>query len=301
MQISGKERYIELADHTSIFGKPWWLDIICNKAWDAFVVEDNGNVLLWPYFHKKKYGFKYIIMPQVSLFQGPFLVGSPTKEMYTKANLHFKKWDQIIYQCNPYWSPADEFKAAFNITERTHYEINPRENWRENYNKNNQRKFKKAAKSLQISKASSPDNFFELTQQTYKRQGVEVPFIQDDLKDLFTAVLENNCGYIAEAITEDNEAAGTVWYIWDNEFVYYFLSGMSDCLANTGAITFLVDHGIELAYQKGLKFNFYGSEVEGVARFMQAMGGTPKSSYLLESINNPILRVLTFLKSKIAP
>ena len=301
MQISGKDRYIELADCTSIFGKPWWLDIICNGSWDAFVIEEKGNAILWPFFHKKKYGFQYIIMPQVSLFQGPFFRGTPTDDMFSEAINQFNKWDQVIYQCNPNWIPTDQYTSAFNSTKRTHYEIVSTENWRDNYNKNNQRKLKKAAKSLIISKANSPDNFFVLTQQTYKRQGVEVPYIQFDLNALFKAVTEKNCGYIAEARTEENEVAGTVWYIWDNESVYYFLSGMNDELANSGAITLLVDHGIELANQKCLKFNFYGSEVEGVARFMQAMGGIPKSSYLLESINNPILRVVTYLKNKIAP
>ena len=47
--MSEKDRYIALCnteESIPLFGRPWWLDVVCGASkWDVLLVEDGNNIL----------------------------------------------------------------------------------------------------------------------------------------------------------------------------------------------------------------------------------------------------------------
>jgi len=293
-----KSRYAELAPvHASLFGQPWWLEILCNKQWDTLVIEDVTGTILWPY-HVKQFGvWKYVTVPHVTLFQGPFVVGKPSNSAWHEAFEFFTQFSSFQYQCAPNWQcPIGLTNFQISITNRTHYELVVSTDWRKGYNKITQRKLKKAHSEFFIREASNLDGFLKLSSLSYATQQVPVPFQKEVMQELFDATQEHGASVVLESYTKDEQLAGCVWLVWDRTYVYYFLSGMDRSIPNNASMVGLVDYAIELALKKKLQFNFYGSEVPGVARFMKGFGATEANSQLFTHQKSSLLSVAKSIK-----
>ncbi len=289
-----KEEYLAIAkNNIQLFGMPWWLDIICEGDWDALVLEDSNGTILWPY-HTRRIGlWQTITVPQVTLFQGPYCIGSPKNETWNKAFSHFKSFAEFHYQSAPNWKPNQNWDLdSFVQITRTHYELNPTLNWRSSYNKLTQRKLKKASKDFSIVETNDLNGFFNLTKLSYAAQGVAVPFSQRVMSNLLTEALDKGVCKVLESYSNDGKLASSIWLVWDDLYVYYFLSGMDRSIRNNSSVVGLVDHAIEFTLKSNKTFNFYGSEVPGVARFMQGFGAQPAFSTYLTCQNSAILKLL---------
>jgi hypothetical protein len=289
-----KEEYLEIAkNNVQIFGMPWWLDILCEGNWDALVLKDTNGTILWPY-HIKKIGlWQTITVPQVTLFQGPYCIGVPEDQTWNGAFSHFKSFAEFHYQSAPNWKPNPKWNLdSFARITRTHYELNPDSNWRSSYNKLTLRKLKKASKDFSVVEASDLNGFFDITKLSYAAQGVTVPFSQEVMHSLFMEALNRGVCKVLESYSNDGKLASCIWLVWDDQYVYYFLSGMDRSIPNNSSVVGLVDHAIEFTLKSNKIFNFYGSEVSGVARFMQGFGAQPAFSTYLTSQNSTTLKLL---------
>ena len=123
-----KLRYTELApEHASIFGQTWWLDILCDKQWDVLVLEESGGTILWPY-HYKKIGFlSYVSIPQVTLFQGPFVIGKPNLNLWNKAFDFFGGFSAFVTTHSGLVHPNKEFvhngRITFGVSLKSSFEV----------------------------------------------------------------------------------------------------------------------------------------------------------------------------------
>ena len=79
--MTNKEEYIRLCaenDDIPVFMQPWWLDAVCaGKEWDVLLSrEDSSNpesakiLGAMPYLLRKKWGMRYIVMPQQTQLGG---------------------------------------------------------------------------------------------------------------------------------------------------------------------------------------------------------------------------------------
>ena len=68
MQNKIKNRYIEIAnndDNLLIFNKPWWLDLQ-DVNWKVIEIPyDNQKSILIPIFERRKFFFKYSVLPNL--------------------------------------------------------------------------------------------------------------------------------------------------------------------------------------------------------------------------------------------
>ncbi len=299
MAVLNQDRYRELApEHVSIFGQPYWLDAICPNTWDAIVIEGHNSLILWPYHFKKKWGFKAMLMPEVSLFMGPFVQGIPTATELGELLNQLSEFDKIAYQTHhgfnlPEFLPSSEF----GFKKRTHYELNPKQYPEEDYNTLTSRKLKKRAADVQLTKTFNPNAFIALSRESYKAQGVETPFSEETIHRLIQVCKEQSCGHIVEAYTPSGVAAAA-WIVYDKKTTYYFLSGIDRSLPDYGAIVKIIHQAINETFESNKTFNFYGSEVPGVARFMRGFGALPSYSYLLEYTGSPVVKIADKIRNR---
>ena len=75
--MTNKERYREFCKtekNIPIFCKDWWLDAVCNDAWDVVLVRKGNEIIAsMPYYKVRKYGLNMLFMPKLTQFLGPYI------------------------------------------------------------------------------------------------------------------------------------------------------------------------------------------------------------------------------------
>jgi hypothetical protein len=76
------------------------------------------------------------------------------------------------------------------------------------------------------------------------------------------------------AVDSNGVAHAQVFFIWDDKYVYYFLSTRDKSVAHLGAVSLLVWSGIEFAHSSGRYFDFDGGITDDAGyKFKVAFGG----------------------------
>jgi lipid II:glycine glycyltransferase (peptidoglycan interpeptide bridge formation enzyme) len=85
---------------------------------------------------------------------------------------------------------------------------------------------------------------------------------------------------IVAAVDSDGVPHAQVFFIWDDKYVYYFLSTRDERVAHLGAVSLLVWTGIELAHSTGRYFDFDGGITDDAGyKFKVAFGGELANRY----------------------
>lgn len=85
---------------------------------------------------------------------------------------------------------------------------------------------------------------------------------------------------ILAAVDVNGVSHAKVFFIWDDEYVHYFLSTRNRHIAHPGAVSLLLWSGIELAHSLGRRFDFDGGIASDARyRFMVAFGGEPANRF----------------------
>ena len=93
------------------------------------------------------------------------------------------------------------------------------------------------------------------------------------VRGLFEAAHVRGQGKIAAAIDSSGMVHAKVFFVWDDQRLYYFLSTRDRKVADVGAVSLLLWHGIELAHARKLTFDFDGITNEARFAFMAGFGG----------------------------
>ena len=280
-----------------MFCQPWYLDAFCGKGnWQYITYKkDEEHLAVMPCFQKKKYGINYITMPEVTLFMGPIFKDIEHKSYYKRLSFEKEAISNLIDQLpksfkinyslhhlNENFLPF-QWKG-FSISPRVTYHIKTNEcsleEIKNKYNSSIKRQINKAKKNLKVIQNQDIDSFIQVNAMSYERQGSKIPYTIEKLKKMHLSAKANNC-ILQFAIDDDENIHATNFLLWDEKFLYYYLSGMNPEHKESGAQSLLIDRAIELAHSKGLEFNFYGSRIEGIERFFRSFGSEQLISYMI--------------------
>jgi len=147
---------------------------------------------------------------------------------------------------------------------------------------------KKAQGQIQITESSDVDGLYALCQMSYERQARKMDFSLELVRSIYHAVIENNSGVLLTAQdSEGNLHAGTL-IVWDHDRAYYLLNGGNPTLRSSGANSLLIWEAIKQASKFTDKFDFEGSMIPGVEKYIQ--GYNPeKKQYALYTRTNSML------------
>ncbi|MBP2315271.1 GNAT family N-acetyltransferase [Azospirillum soli] len=98
-------------------------------------------------------------------------------------------------------------------------------------------------------------------------------FDLDLIESVHRAVESRDQGRILAAFDEQGTPHAAVFFIWDQNDCYYFLSTRNRDSAELGAVSLLVWHGIQEAQARGLRFDFDGVTSPQRLQFMLGFGG----------------------------
>jgi len=280
------EKYRKESDKLSlaIFFQPWWLDIVAKDTWGVVLYEKGNDIYgVWVYSWCRLKGVTKMGNPDLTKYLGlKFFYPKGQKEGKKQsheqkvtedliAKLPAHRWmEQGFETIYTNWLPLFWYK--YEQTTKYTYHLNASgqtedELWK-GLSDNIRREIRKAEKTINVKISNDKEHYWLVNEGLFAGK---VPFKKDVFFDLAEASEKRKQGVILSAY-ENNSIIASSWFLWDNSTLYYMGGSANKAYKNSGAMSFLLWKGILLANEKGLKFDFEGSMLKGVARFFRSFG-----------------------------
>ena len=304
-----KDAYRHLCENEksiSLFSKSWWLDAVCGtQAWDVALVETGGVIVgSLPYYMNTRLGLNRIGMPPLTQTLGPWF--APHQAKYTnQLSRQHKLMSELIGQLPPFGSFQQNFHYSisswlpfywqgFQQTTRYTYVIEDLSDldavWSET-RQNIRTDIRKAQKKLGIRTDLSLDSFLSLSEMTFQRQGISLPYSRELVARLDRACVERNCRRIFFAEDSQGQLHAAIYLVWDEQSAYYLMGGADPELRNSGATSLVMWEAIQFAGTVTRSFDFEGSMIEPVERFFRSFGAQQRPYFQVSKVNSLPLKM----------
>jgi hypothetical protein len=305
-----KQRYIELCENENsipIFSQHWWLDAVAGPDnWNVALIEENGEILAsLPYYVKKMFGFKVITMPPLTPKMGVWIRYPSNQDHTSKISYEKKLIDDLIEQLpsndmfiqnfDPTfvnWLPF-YWKGFAQTTKYTYilHNIKDHQTLYRNFRSNVKRNIKKAQKCVKVTTDHDLSQFYEVYKKTFERQNLDVPHTLELLSRIDAACSKNGCRKIFFAEDDSHRIHAAIYMIWDHDSAYYIMGGADPNLRNSGAMSLLFWEAIQYTSTFVQKFDFEGSMIEPIERFVRTFGGVQTPYFQIRKTNSLLLSV----------
>jgi lipid II:glycine glycyltransferase (peptidoglycan interpeptide bridge formation enzyme) len=289
----------------SIFEEPWWLDAVAPNQWQAVEIEKDGAIVArLPYVVKNRMGLTLFTMPRLTPSLGPWLRDSTAKyskqlaqqkDLYTALIEKLPSHDFFclnFHHSMTNWQPF--YWQGFSQTTYYSYVI---ENLRDldlvwnGLQENIRREIRKAKKQLIVRTDLDVDRFLDINLLTFKRQGKKLPYSRELVQQLDDACVKNQARQIFFAEDSQGQIHSAIYMIWDRNSAYYLMGGSNPELRTSGAASLLMWEAIQFAATVTKKFDFEGSMIEPIEKFVRAFGGR-QVPYFKVRKNSPRMQIL---------
>lgn len=311
--MNAKEKYIELCkqEQMPLFLQPWWLDAVTipdRKRWEVMLKYGKQGQIeaAMPYMLRHKMGLSYILMPQQTQIGGVWLSSKLKNDSQTQTKI--AKWvtDSLqqlgidyYYQHYPLYSPLPRLlqEEGFTIKKRITYRIEDTsdiDNIIRSFSNNKKRQIKKSA-SLVVDYHLTAQEFYQMHVTCLKNKHHSIRYSWNLFENIYKASATHGQGQlIGLRQVADSRLIAAAFIVWDSEQMYYLIPALDPSFGHIGAGARLVLECIKLAEQKGLSFDFEGSNVPSIANHYRQFGSTPVEYYSVEKKQNPIFSLLLF-------
>jgi len=299
--------------HNSIFQKPWWLEAVAPGHWHEVTVTKGGKIIAsLPYVRQTRRGFSYLIMPPLTQTLGPWLRPSTAKYANVLAEQKdllteliqglppFDYFEQNFHYSISNWLPF--YWQGYQQTTKYTYVLEDIKDEQKVWNgmsPNIKTDIKKAAErfNLQVRTDLGIEDFWEINELSFKRQGKSFPYSYEVVRRLDEACQRHNARKIFFAVDPLERIHAAVYLVWDEQAAYYLMGGSDPALRSSGANSFLIWETIRFAATVTSCFDFEGSMMEPVERFFRAFGARQKPYFRVFKINSPVLKIARDIKS----
>ncbi|MCQ2345830.1 MAG: GNAT family N-acetyltransferase [Paludibacteraceae bacterium] len=297
--MTNKELYAQLCEQNTdipIFMQPWWLDAVCaGKEWDVILVTDRETVLgAMPYLIRKRWGMKYILMPQMTQIGGIWInrnCGVMTQD--TERIVCEEIRDRLeamglcyYYQHYPIDSPCPEIMEGlgFTIKHRVTYRLNDLSDLDkviDRFSRNKKRQLQKAL-SLHAERGLNVEEFYRFHTHCLEQKKKKISYSREFMLVMERKATRQQQGETIAIRNADGVLIAAGFVVWDKNVMHYLIAAQDANYNDTGAMALLVLECIKLAREKGVIFDFEGSMIRGVAAHFKQFGSEPSSYYSVQ-------------------
>ncbi|RTZ42586.1 GNAT family N-acetyltransferase [Candidimonas sp. SYP-B2681] len=297
-----------------IFSRDWWLDATAgSNDWDVALVKEKENVLAcMPYLRKKKGYLNISTAPPLTYCMGPWTRPSKAKP---SAALSKQKYalEKLIEQLPPFdhfkqewhhsqtnWLPF--YWQGYNQTTNYTYLLpllrNESALWDGLQDKVRWEIRKAASRSgLQVRDDLPVTQFLRLHKLVYQRQNKSLPYSENYITTLDKACATRKQRKIFMAQDEHGVLHAGVYLVWDDESAYYLMGGSDPERRSSGAMSLCLWEAIKFAGTVTQRFDFCGSMVQPIERFVRAFGGVQTPYFTVSKTPSPLAATFLFARS----
>lgn len=288
----------------------WW-DEVVKKDWEVALVENQGQVLaFWPYFIRRKLGFTLLGQANITPYCGPYIIYPENQKNHSKFSYEKKLLEKLLEQLPKYahFEQNCHFDfhnclpliwKGFDQSNRYTYILNnivELDLIYSNFAGNIKREIKKAEKITQVIESNDVQLLHKLVSSTFLAQNKEIP-IPNDIFDRFGKYIQKyQCGKIFLAKDQQGNFVAGIGIIWDHSTAYYILGGADEKYKNSGAMSLLMWKAIQHSAKSVGNFNFEGSMIPSIEKFLRAFGGKLSSYNKIKHSSSNILSIIKYFQ-----
>jgi GNAT acetyltransferase-like protein len=298
----GQIRETECAN--AIFQQPWWLEAVAPGRWGEVTCRHEGRVVArLPYVLRGRPRLRMLTQSSLTQTLGPWVErpsAKPTRmlshehELLTELEAALPPAHAFSQQFSPKALNALPFYwAGYNLEVRYTYRLEglgSTEALWEGLRSNIRREIRKARKQVDVVEGLGIDRFHHVLSKTYARQGISTPHTLPELERVHAASSSRGAEAMLFARDEADRVHAAIWVVWDRDAAYYLLAGAEPSLRTSGASSLLMWEAILRAGEHTDVFDFHGSMVRPVERFVRSFGGR-QSPYLSVTRMGPGVRL----------
>lgn len=314
--IDNKSMYINFCEENNnipIFLQWWWINSVTNTNWDVSysLTKDNKIKGVLPYSITKQSNiFNIIKMPKQTQVLGTWI--SYPKKQKEENKLSFEK--EVMIELIENLPKVDYFMQRFHYSQTnwlpfywkgynqsTQYtyiidDLSDLESVYSSFRSNIKTDIKKATKILIIESDNNIEEFYRINKMTFERQNKTIPYSFEFINNLHLEIKKRKQGKIYFAKDKKNNIHAAIYIVWDNYSAYYMWGGSDPKFRNSGATSFLLWQAIQDCAIFVNKFDFEGSMIEPVERFVRSFGTKQIPYNKIYKFNNKFLSLLYKLK-----
>ena len=271
----------------SLFEQPWWLDAVAPGNWGAATVISDGEIVgRLPYVRMRRFGVTILGQPPLTQFLGPWIKpesGTTYERLEREHDLMrdliaaLPRHDVFIQECHHsirnclpfYWRGFSESVRYTYIID----ELDDLDKIWGGFRETVRGHIRKAERQVVVRSVDDIEIFLSLNEMVYDRQGIGMPYSPDLVRHLDAACSARNARRIFLAEGANGVPHATLYLVWDPESAYCLMSGSDPRLRHSGAISLLRWEAIKFAGQVTRRFDFEGSMLQPVERFIRTFGG----------------------------
>ena len=295
----------------SLFDQPWWLDAVAPGSWSEVVIREGGIVIgRMPFGHARRLGVTVLGHPPLTQTLGPWVrvpsdasyAHGLTAEMDVMERLitALPRFDIFHQQFSHFVVNALPFHwAGFSTSIRYTYRIEDLTDLDAvlaGFRPNVRRHLRKAAGRLEVRDDLGLDRFLEVHASTFKRRGMAVPYDDSVVRHIDAASASRGCRRILFAQDSSGHVHAAQYIVWDKRATYGLMGGVDPDFTSSGAASVLMWEAIRHASTVSRAFDFEGSMVKSIERFVRQFGAR-QTPYLRVAKANVLGRALLAARS----
>lgn len=285
------EALLESSRQRSVFAESWWLDAATGSpdAWRPNLLRDGSGEAraAWPLaVRRSRLGLVGTGAPYTP-WLGPLLPDREPGPARTSADVDLleqlagslAEWAHVEAACMPeldYWTPLawHGFAQTTRTTWRLPAGVDLAE-LRAGMRTNRRRELAAAERDGLVVGDGTIDELLAACEATFAAQDIgEVP-ARTVLARVASAAVERGRGEVRAVRTPDGRLASAGLFVHDDRLTYNLANGRVPQEGVSGAPTALQFDAIGRALERGTGFDFEGSMLRPIERFVRGFGGTP--------------------------
>lgn len=274
-----------------LFQEDWWLDAVAPGAWSVATVGHGSDLQArLPYVLTRRPLFSSIRQPHLTQTLGPWyrdVGGGPISALGREHQLAAELVAQLprcdFFSMNFHhritnWLPYtwQEFEAVPKVTYVLE-KMGAKEDLWEGLAPNIRREIRKAEKRVEVVRSDDVDVLIDMNRRTYFRQQLDIPYTPETMRRVDTACAARNARQLYVARDEKQRIHAAIYTVFDDRSAYYLVGGADPGLRTSGAQSLLMWNAMLDASRTSAEFNFEGSVIPGIERFVRAFGGEQKT------------------------
>jgi hypothetical protein len=270
----------------SIFHEEWWLDALAPGQWREVSCRRGNRIAGYLRFVERREGGMTICeMPPITRFLGPVVTVPSGKtearvrsaySIVTELLKQLAAHDHVEMTLDTEFSDLAPFLASgYEVKVHPTFLLDcrrPAEDLWAGLRDKTKNVIRRARERLTVRGLDDVEQFVGFYRDNL--EGAEPYFDLSSLPVAFAAANARQRCKILAAMDPKGAVHAQVFFIWDDKYLYYFLSTRDKGVAHLGAVSLLLWTGIELANARGLCFDFDGGITDDTRyKFKVAFGG----------------------------
>lgn len=288
--------------YVPIYSQPWWMDAVCGPAsWDVWLHGSGGSMdAAMPYYLEGREHGLYITKAPLTqnngiVFRHPEGAGPIARAKFEERvirdamafvdALGLAVYEQQFQTSFTNWLPFSwlgcEALTRYTYVIRDTSDLDAV--WT-GVSSKQRAVVRKGARSVTSIEEVGEDEFYDLHEGVFTRQGLRCPFSRELWSRLYGAVSSRGAGKALCALGPEGEPASVVFVVWDGRRAYHLLGGGLPGSRSRDTYAALIWHAIGLAHERGVAYDFEGSMIERISRSFREFGGVPEPYFRIRKV-----------------